>query len=97
MRAIALFLLVACKDPKVEQAKDEIDTLAAAIDAKTRGDEGSMGPCTVKVDPPKHDPWGNPYTVECGNGYQLVSAGPDGKPGTKDDLRSTGRRNPLPP
>lgn len=105
MRVVLLsFVLLACgKDPKVEQAKNEIDSIAASLERQTRGDEGSMGtpnnPCPIKPDPslPKIDPWGHPYTFECGNGYQVISDGPDGKPGTKDDLRSMGRRNPLPP
>jgi general secretion pathway protein G len=37
------------------------------------------------------DPWGNPYFYECPGkhntiGYDLFSAGPDGKPGTDDDI-----------
>ena len=37
------------------------------------------------------DPWGNPYIYEYPgkhntNGYDLSSAGPDGKPGTDDDI-----------
>jgi len=37
------------------------------------------------------DPWGNPYIYECPgrynpNGYDLYSAGPDGQPGTEDDI-----------
>ncbi len=109
-----MLLLVLClstaacgKDPKVEQAKSEVETAAASIDKQTQGDEGSMGPCpgfkttgrAFTLDPalPRNDPWGNPYTIECGNGYQVVSSGPDGKPGTKDDIASAGRRSPLPP
>ena len=44
-------------------------------------------------DPPKWpvDPWGNKYIYEYPgkhdtNGYDLFSAGPDGKPGTDDDI-----------
>jgi general secretion pathway protein G len=44
-------------------------------------------------DPPKLpvDPWGNSYFYEYPgkhntNGYDLFSAGPDGKPGTDDDI-----------
>ena len=44
-------------------------------------------------DPPKWpaDPWGNPCIYELPgkhntNGYDLSSAGPDGKPGTDDDI-----------
>jgi len=43
--------------------------------------------------PPKlpTDPWGDPYIYEYPgkhntNGYDLSSAGPDGKPGTDDDI-----------
>ena len=37
------------------------------------------------------DPWGHPYIYTCPgkhntNGYDLFSAGPDGKPGTDDDI-----------
>jgi general secretion pathway protein G len=37
------------------------------------------------------DPWGHPYIYECPgkhneNGYDLMSAGPDGQPGTADDI-----------
>jgi general secretion pathway protein G len=38
-----------------------------------------------------NDPWGNPYIYECPgkfnpNGYDLSSPGPDGQPGTEDDV-----------
>ncbi len=45
-------------------------------------------------DPQAHvDPWGNKYIYECPgkhdtNGYDLFSAGPDGKAGTDDDIVS---------
>jgi general secretion pathway protein G len=37
------------------------------------------------------DPWGNPYVYECpgkrnADGYDLMSAGPDGRPGDEDDI-----------
>jgi general secretion pathway protein G len=39
------------------------------------------------------DPWGAPYIYECPgkhnpNGYDLSSAGPDGRPGNEDDITS---------
>jgi general secretion pathway protein G len=42
------------------------------------------------------DPWGNPYKMLCGpnlppgvkNGIAIMSAGPDGKDGTEDDIKS---------
>lgn len=37
------------------------------------------------------DPWGNEYSYECpgrinATSYDLISAGPDGKPGSEDDI-----------
>jgi general secretion pathway protein G len=37
------------------------------------------------------DPWGNPYVYECPGkkhpkSYDIYSAGPDGQPGTEDDI-----------
>ena len=34
------------------------------------------------------DPWGNPYVYQCDDGhvYIITSMGPDGKPGTQDDV-----------
>ena len=42
---------------------------------------------------PPVDPWGKKYLYDCPgkhntNGYDLFSAGPDGKPGTGDDICS---------
>lgn len=38
------------------------------------------------------DPWGNPYIYRCpgtnGNSYDLLSAGPDGREGTADDIKA---------
>jgi general secretion pathway protein G len=36
------------------------------------------------------DPWGNDYVYVCEDGqtYEITSAGPDGKPGSEDDIKS---------
>ena len=52
---------------------------------------GWKGPYLKKGVPP--DPWGNPYIYEypgkhTPNGYDLMSAGPDGRAGTDDDLNN---------
>jgi len=42
------------------------------------------------------DPWGNAYQyqgLEDGTGFELVCLGPDGRPGTEDDIREL-RRSP---
>jgi general secretion pathway protein G len=48
------------------------------------------GPYIDRSEIPK-DPWGNEYQYLCpgaknANGFDLFSAGPDGQPGTEDDL-----------
>jgi general secretion pathway protein G len=48
------------------------------------------GPYIDRTEIPK-DPWGNEYQYLCPgakntNGFDLFSAGPDGQPGTEDDL-----------
>ncbi|MDB6055182.1 MAG: xcpT 8 [Verrucomicrobiales bacterium] len=45
----------------------------------------------LKGDNIPNDPWGNPYVYEYPgkhtmNGYDIISAGPDGKMGTDDDI-----------
>ena len=52
---------------------------------------GWKGPYLSKGIP--QDPWGNPYVYEYpgkhrANGYDLLSAGPDGRSGTEDDLNN---------
>ncbi len=33
------------------------------------------------------DPWKNPYSIECtDSGVSVTSSGPDGRPGTADDI-----------
>jgi general secretion pathway protein G len=51
----------------------------------------------LKSDVVPVDPWGNPYIYECPgkynpSGYDLSSAGEDGKPGTDDDIMNWTRR-----
>jgi len=39
------------------------------------------------------DPWGNRYSyTETGGAYRVTSPGPDGKPGTPDDITASGPR-----
>jgi general secretion pathway protein G len=58
----------------------------------TRPEEASIwrGPY-VRQAKQFQDPWGNPYQYECPGqhnttSYDLASAGPDGQPGTEDDI-----------
>jgi general secretion pathway protein G len=57
--------------------------------AQPRDAQNWKGPY-LKTDLP-NDPWGHPYIYECpgkhnASGYDLSSAGPDGRPGTEDDI-----------
>lgn len=105
MRAALAVLLVAAacgKDPKLDQAKAEVEAVAAAVEQQTRagadpcpGFKTQGKPIHLEPSVPRKDPWGGAYTVECtGGGYEVASAGPDGKPGTKDDVRSASRALP---
>lgn len=51
----------------------------------------------MKTDIPD-DPWGNPYVYECPgrhneSSYDLMSAGPDGRAGTEDDINNWEQAN----
>jgi hypothetical protein len=46
-------------------------------------------PCPSSIDDlgsPGNDPWGNPYRFTCDGRVSVSSSGPDGKPGTPDDI-----------
>ncbi len=66
--------------------KSFLDDLAARLDASARG--AGEFPETLDEAPPK-DPWGRAieYTRAAPNRALLRSAGPDGKFGSKDDVR----------
>jgi prepilin-type N-terminal cleavage/methylation domain-containing protein len=41
---------------------------------------------------PRHDPWGNPWRIECdGSKVTVTTSGPDRQPGTADDIRVPSR------
>lgn len=63
----------------------------AALVAPPQGIHGWRGPY---VDHLTNDPWGNPYVYHhddpfdlTGERFELFSCGPDGKEGTRDDIR----------
>ena len=56
--------------------------LAALV--RNPGAEGWRGPYILA---PKPDPWGHPYRyTSAGESFELVSDGPDGRPGSADDV-----------
>jgi general secretion pathway protein G len=63
-----------------------------ALVTNTNNDPRWHGPYLKNAEKIPLDPWGHPYvyTVPGGNGrdYDIVSAGPDGQPGTADDIQS---------
>ncbi len=81
-----------------EQAKREIRDLESMIDAyylqsSPRSLPDSLDDLTRGDDPLAesipNDPWGNAYIyrVQSETDYEIFSAGPDGEPGTADDVR----------
>ena len=70
----------------VEDAQAELEALAARVAAGAR-DSGEL-PEVLAEAPPK-DPWGRPieYSRSSADRGLLRSAGPDGRLGTKDDVR----------
>ena len=64
------------------------DGLRMLLEKPANGDDWK-GPYMKKAIP--LDPWGHPYVFECPgkhneNGYDLMSAGPDGQMGSNDDV-----------
>lgn len=63
-------------------------TAAEGLNALVRPPSGSRGGIAY-LDQPAIDPWGRPYVYQLGAGgtsYKVLSAGPDGKVGTADDI-----------
>jgi hypothetical protein len=71
---------------RLDDAKSSLDAVAARLEASAR--ESSELPESLGEAPPK-DPWGRPieYCRPAPDRAMLRSAGPDGKFGTKDDVR----------
>jgi len=90
---VALIAVVAASGPSLELAMD-MTTLAAEI-AEHRERTGAFPDSLAQLgiaDDRLQDPWGTPLQYETGGadlGFDLVSAGPDGTPGTADDVRLT--------
>jgi|SRR5579862_7416254 len=92
---------------KLKMAKLDVRKLAFEAYAQFLGDHPSKScPDSLKDltpymnDDHVSDPWGNPYAMKCepspkGHGYdfRVISAGPDGKMGTDDDLDSSTLKN----
>ena len=86
------------KKAQVKQAKSDVHHLKEAIE-HWRLDNTSE-PCPKSlgelvsgkyVQKPPKDPWGEDFIYACpgqgADGYDLVSKGPDRKPGTDDDIK----------
>jgi hypothetical protein len=72
---------VTAENMKLPAASEEIDMLRYEI-AVHRVEKGGYPPSMEGT-----DPWGNPYIYKPGEeSFSIRSAGPDGKPGTGDDV-----------
>lgn len=81
-------------DNAIDQYKLDMGTVPPSLDAlitppNPRGKWN--GPYLKNIDHIPLDPWGNPYIYKVpgsnGREYDLYSAGPDGQPGTSDDIQ----------
>ncbi|CEK14838.1 type II secretion system major pseudopilin GspG [Chthonomonas calidirosea] len=81
-------------DNAIDQYKLDMGTVPPSLDAlitppSPRGKWN--GPYLKNIDHIPLDPWGNPYIYKVpgsnGREYDLYSAGPDGQPGTSDDIQ----------
>jgi hypothetical protein len=78
---LSVFLFRGTDRLKGYNASEEIDELRYSIEAAK--EEKGVYPASLE----KADPWGNPYVYKVtGNGFVLKSPGPDGQPGTEDDI-----------
>jgi hypothetical protein len=63
----------------------------ASVDAGCPKSVAELGATVRARNEELQDPWGNPYELDCkpdGMGVRAVSRGPDGQPGTADDISS---------
>lgn len=81
-------------DNAIDQYKLDMGTVPPSLDAlitppSPRGKWN--GPYLKNIDHIPLDPWGHPYIYKVpgsdGREYDLYSAGPDGQPGTSDDIQ----------
>jgi hypothetical protein len=92
------------REAKVKEAKLQVARLAFEAYGQWAGQNPSkacpdaLSELTPYLDRPDlSDPWGNPYEMKCDPGakgagvFRVLSAGPDGKIGTDDDLASDQR------
>jgi general secretion pathway protein G len=94
---------------RIQTAKTQVNAFAVALEMfkaenghYPRGSKGLEGLVTAPNDANNWrqpmDPWGNKYVYQFPgrhnlNGFDLMSMGPDGKPGTSDDITNWQPRN----
>jgi general secretion pathway protein G len=86
------------QDTRIRAAKGDIANYGTAVERYAL-DHNDKYPASLEdlaggkrkyVKELNKDPWGNPYIYKLqGDDYQISSAGPDGTPGTADDVTSS--------
>lgn len=97
LAVLATFALVAAETPLVTITADMYNLADAIVgESDRRGPEGGLPDLDgLAIDAATRlDPWGNAYVLEPRSGderfpFDLVSCGPDGVPGSEDDIRMT--------
>jgi general secretion pathway protein G len=103
---VALNFAGRAEEARIKAAKGDIASYCTAIDlyALDHNDKypsalsGLVGGKRNYVRELNKDPWGNDYVFKVqGNSYTVSSAGPDGAPGTPDDVTSSSAVTPEQP
>lgn len=84
----------AMEEARVDMAEMEVRRLEERVEIwRLRRRDGPDSVDDISDAPGARDPWGRPYRLEPdGDVLSVVSDGPDGAPGTTDDVRSRGVR-----
>jgi len=90
------------EEARIKAAKGDIASYTTAIDLYAL-DHNDKYPASLQdlvggkrsyVREINKDPWGNPYNYKVtGTSYTIFSAGPDGTPGSADDVTSSSEHN----
>lgn len=93
--AVAIYAIPRLIAARLQTAETDLRTLRGVVDQwrLARPDRAAACPTPDELigerlvrDPPR-DPWGHAYRIRCLDGAALLSSdGPDGQPGTEDDL-----------
>src|SRR5687767_195351 len=94
---VAIYAIPKYQQAQKDTAKTDAKTLVQVVETWKLNHPSGGGDCptvealkndkSLKADQNTNDPWGKPYKIVCtGDEYGVVSAGPDGKENSEDDI-----------